>query len=205
MRIRAILFVGMVSACTAKQPLVSILYDPRLSLEAPQWMIVPSTALALTIEPEGNWSDEKQRVLRITITNRAERPFWLSTNQEPTGRVTTLAGVDLKVRTSAGEERNMSCHFMRVSVEKDGAALLKPGETWETTVVMGPCWLRESDEVIDVWVEYGGDLPPYMAPPGVEDFGGYRAQSDGMTIDVRTGKVLKRWRPPALRAKRHGE
>ena len=99
----------------------------------------------------------------------------------------------------------MSCFINFMGEEGGGAALLKPGETWETTVVMGVCWLLESDEVIDVWVEYGGDLPPYMAPPGVEDFGGYRAQSDGMTIDVRTGKVLKRWRPPALRAKRHGE
>jgi hypothetical protein len=131
----------------------------------------------------------------------------ISTMQEPTGRVTTLAGVDLKVRTSAGEERHMACkiNFNAGPEEGDGAALLKPGETWKTTVVMGPCWLRESDEVIDVWVEYGGDLRPYKAPHGVEDFAGYRAQSDGMTIDVRNGKVLKRWRPPALRAKRHGE
>lgn len=52
MRIQAIFFVGMVSACAAKQPLVSILYDPRLSLDAPQWMVVPSTALTLTVEPE---------------------------------------------------------------------------------------------------------------------------------------------------------
>ena len=111
MRIRAIFFVGMISACTGKQPLVSILYDPRLSLQAGQWMVVPSTALALAIEPQGTWSDEKQRVLRISITNRTERPFWLSTRQEPTGRVTTLAGVDLKVRTSAGEERHMACKF----------------------------------------------------------------------------------------------
>src|SRR5688500_12791996 len=110
MRIRAIFFVGMVSACTTKQPLVSILYDPRLSLEDPQWMVVPSTELGMTVGPEASRSDETHRVLRITSTNRTERPFWLSTNQEPTGRVTTLAGVDLKVRTSAEEERYMSCH-----------------------------------------------------------------------------------------------
>src|SRR5689334_6608775 len=111
MRIRAIFFVGMVSACTRKEPLVSILHDPRLSPQAGQWMIVPSTALALAIEPQGNWRDAKHRVLRITITNRTERPFWLSTMQEPTGRGFTLAGVDLRVRTSAGEERYMACHI----------------------------------------------------------------------------------------------